>query len=419
MKTEDWLKLPKEVQDFIWDNFTDINDELVNKYGFNFDQIDYINSLEDKIILKIVSPLDLPKQLEYLPGAKNFNIRELALDLAIKAFSPLQFYIDNIDRLILRLGGKVPHVKPLKSEDNLVNSNVFPGHTVGTVKEMMSKYEDFKDLKLSSKKIVNEKGFLTAPTVDSWLKDYIHFAGASSRDSLSRAQYLSKAPNVMELNKDESESLRYFLVSYDDDAPMTFDYSDSILKISQAEKKKIGKKNADKPLDSTIAINEIERHIKELLENILPEDILMSEAENDVNKIRDILWQAIGIQDKDKVISCIGLMIKKRILDQTISEDSRFKNILKRFVGVKYGHSLEQAIGDETDKLMLRRLFLEMILSDKFRIPEDEMLIIAFYLSNIVSSSGQLVYFDKAYNKLRWREVQVLGNKFSWVYPIN
>lgn len=418
MKNDDLHKFPEHIQNFIFIDADLATIDISKKFALSVDQKNYIDDLEDDIFLKKINVLDLPNKLDKMPEAGKIDVRLLCLDLAYKIFWPLQELLENVDRLIIRLGGKVPHIKPLQS-DNQDNPNNFPGHATGTVKEMMSKYQDFKDLRLSSNKIKDKKRLLVSPTVDNWIKDYVHFVGASSHDSLNRAQYLSKDEDVLGLNSKEADSLRYFLLSYDDNVAVTFDYDNSILNVSEEEEaEKSETKTKDSDSGNNMAINNIERQIKELAENMLPEDIIMSEAENDINKVRDILWQSIGVQDKDKAISCLSLMIKRRALDQAILEDNRFKNILKRFVGVKYGHALEQSVSTETDKLLLRRLFLEMILSDKFRLPDEEMFITAFYLSNIVSGSGQLVYFDKTHKKLKWREVQTLGNKFSWVYPV-
>lgn len=101
-----------------------------------------------------------------------------------------------------------------------------------------------------------------------------------------------------------------------------------------------------------------------------------------------------------------------------IKEDNRFRNILKRFIGIKYGQNMERALAENMDQLIVRRLFLEMLLSEKLRLTEDELYVSIFYLTNIVPDSGQLIYLDKKDQKFKWRAVQVLGNQFAWVDKI-
>jgi len=139
----------------------------------------------------------------------------------------------------------------------------------------------------------------------------------------------------------------------------------------------------------------------------------LSEAGGELPKVRDVLWDSLAMGDKDKVTSCLKFLLEKKAFDLMLKEDNRFKNILKRFVGIRFGHNLENYIDQNPDILIVRRLFLEMIFSDKLRAPESEAALLAFYLTNIVAEAGQLVYLDEETSALKWRPVESLGNKIS------
>jgi hypothetical protein len=351
-----------------------------------------------------------------MPGQFKGDFRELALQMATEIFWPLQEYLGGVDRLILRLGAKVPRAVFLKKKTATVVDNQLPEVFQGKVRDLMEKYEEFKDLRLTPNKIVNEKGLMVNSSAQNWINNYIHFLGAGQHSSLERAVYLSKSPNVLELADKYKDSLRYLLLSYDEGTELYFNRSQGLLLIEEKpEGKDVSKETIDDKVDLDKFLPAFRNKLSTFQRQLLPSDMIMSEAQGEVNKVRDILWQAIGIGDRDKVLSCLELLVVKKSLDLMIKEDNRFRNILKRFIGIKYGQNMERALAENMDQLIVRRLFLEMLLSEKLRLTEDELYVSVFYLTNILPDSGQLVYLDKKDQKFKWRAVQVFGNQFAWV----
>lgn len=419
MNIKDFNNLPQEVQDFIWDVISDQNYELSDKYDFSFGQFEFINQIEDDIILKKKEVIDLPKYLKKMPGNFGGDFRELALIMATKIFWPLQGYLSNVDRLILRLGGKVPQPVALKKRSPVSEGNVLNDKFSGTVNELMKLSDEFKSLRLTANKISTKDGKSVSPSVENWINDYVHFLGAGQHSSLDRAKYLSKSSNAANLSDEYKESLRFLLLSYDEDAEVVFDKTDGLLRVgnrparsSDSDEEEDVKSNIDELLDA------FGNKLQKIQENLIGDDIILSEAGGDTNKIRDILWDALGIGDNDKVISCVRLLMIKRAFDNMILTDNRFKNILKRFIGIKYGQSMQRALDDNMDKLIIRRLFLEMLLADKLKLSEDNVYVTAFYLTNLVPNSGQVVYLDKKDRLFKWLEIQITANKFVWVNNI-
>lgn len=416
MKKEDWAQLPKELQDFIWDNMTEIHEELWQKYSFSFEQAEFVTILVDKVILQIISPLDIVKELEGFPQAKDFELRELALDLATKVFAPMKEYIDNVDRLILRLGGKIPKTKPLKRKSQSTDHE-FVDYAEGNIKNLLKQYKNLGEKRISSNKIINKEGRKISPNIDNWIKDYIHFLGAGHHTSLQRAMYLSKQENALKLSFEDRMNLRFLLVSYDEGTEYSFEKTKGLVKISEI--KKISQSNDlvdKKTIDTFFA--DLKNNIKDLEEKLIPGDYLLSEVDNDLHKVRNLLWDSIGLMDREKAISCIYLMLERKSFDNIIKEDSRFASILKRFLNIKYGKKLDNFVDKNIDKLMFRRLFLEMILADKLQFKDQESQLVAFYLSGVVDGSGQIVYLDKSDFKLKWREVQLVGENLAWLDDI-
>jgi hypothetical protein len=215
------------------------------------------------------------------------------------------------------------------------------------------------------------------------------------------------------------DSLRYLLLSYDEGVELYFNYSQGFLFIEeQPAKKSTDKEAISNKMDFDKFLGAFKNKLTTFQKQLLPSDMIISESQGDINKVRDILWQAIGISDKDKAISCLKLLVERKTLDLMIKEDNRFKNTLKRFIGIKYGQNMERSLAENIDQLIIRRLFLEMILSDKLRLSEEELYVTVFYLTNILPNSGQLIYLDEKDQKFKWRAVQVSGNKFAWVDKI-
>lgn len=411
-----WLEFPENIRMFIAVDVEELTENLVSKFSLSIKQKMYILDLLDDIFLKKTDVLSLANQLDNMPEAGKIDIRLLSLDVAYKILWPLQDFLGGVDKLILRLGGKVPREKTLKIKEENDKSNNFSDYAQGSVRELMNRYENFKELRLSAKKIINKDGRLVSATVDNWIEDYIHFLGADNHDSLKRARYLSKAPNPKSLSEKDRDSLMLFLISYDENVPYEFRLQDGILSIAEiSEKPKEQIEENKDAFDVAKFLDNFKAKLKNFGAQLIPSDIIMSEAENETNKVRDILWNAIGLGDSEKAISCLKVLLHRKALDLMIKEDKRFKNILKRFIGIRYGQATANYIDDNLDKLILRRLFLEMLFTEKIKVDKENIFVAAFYLNNLVPGAGQIIYLDKKEGQFRWREVQLSGNKFSWV----
>lgn len=411
MKPEEIQLLPEEIQDYIWSPAViDFNKKLGEDFFLNPLQKMFILELEDGVFQKKISVLDLPTRLEEMDSADKRDLRAIALEIATGLLWPIQDYLGNVDRLILRLGGKVPKAQHLSSLT--LQKKTFPSSAHGSVAQFMADYDDFADLRVSAKKIVNPEGHLVMPSLDNWIKDYIHYLGAGYHNSLQRAQYLSKSPNASSLSDVERESLRCFLLSYDDKLPIDIVNQDGVL---QAELHQEKKEETSKVIDIERSIMDLQSNISKLDQLLLPENFIMSEAKDDLYKVRDILWNAVAMSDKEKVLSCLKVLVTRKALDNLISEDTRFISILKRFIGVHYGSAVSLWFASNQDKLLSRRLFLELILVDKLRMSDSESAVAAFYLTSQWAQSGQVTYLDQQDGQLKWRNLQVLKNQLSWL----
>lgn len=402
-------QLPDEVKEIVFNSkITDINSAISKKFDLSLDQIVFIVDLQIPLFLKEVDVLNLPNKLKEIEDAENLDLRAIALELAIKILWPLQDYLGKVDRLILRLGGKVPRLKHLRK--TVLQHELFPENKTGIIKELLKKYEDFKDLRLSSKKIVDRNNKKITPSVDNWIKDYIHFSGASSHNSLERSKYFSKNKNILDLNKDEKTSVIEFILAYDKNSMVDIDNYSSILKISKHIKKKEVEEKEYIKIDDVI--ERLHQDILSIEKEILPSNYILSEIDNDTSKLGNLLWDSIGMGDTEKVLGCLKVLIEKKGIDRLIEEDNRFKSIFKRFIGIKYGNDVSYKFKYE-DKLINRRIFLEMILIDKLKNKKANFL--AYYLTNLIKGSGQVVYLDKSDGILKWRELQVISSNLVWV----
>lgn len=407
MAFNDFSELPEGVKNFIFGpEISQYNGEISDQFGLNRNQMYFILNLEEGLFLKKWSVLNLPNRLEEMERAEYYDLRAIALDLAYKILWPLQDFLGEVDRLILRLGAKVPRPQHLTSAE----SGSLPPVLGLPIREALDKYAGLKDLRLTNNKIVNKEGHLVSPTIDNWIKDYVHFLGAGQHGSLERAKYLSQNPNALSLQGEDLESLRYLFISYDDNLPVHIDTAGRVVRIREIKPKTAAVQTIKSPEEF---LEGLKRQLEILDKSLLSAEILLSEAGGQVIKLRDMLWQAVGFGDKDKAISCLKVLIDRRGLDQMLREDNRFKNILKRFVGIRYGYLVEQGWEQIPDAALRRRIFLEMILEDKLALG-PQVTAVAFYLTNIVPGDTPLVYFDESEARLRWRALQVNKNQLVW-----
>ncbi len=208
--------------------------------------------------------------------------------------------------------------------------------------------------------------------------------------------------------------MRCFLLSYDERRPIEVENKEGVIWATLPEDKK---ESADSSVavDIEQAVNNLTANLAKLDQLLLPENFVMSEAKGDIFKVRDILWEALGLGDKEKVLSCLKVLVVRKSLDSLISEDSRFKSILKRFITVRYGNNLVLWLDQNQDKLLSRRLFLAMILLDKLQMTETESAVAAFYLTSQWPQSGQVTFLDQQDGQLKWRNLQVIKNQLVWL----
>ncbi len=411
MRIKTLQELPEEVKDFVFSpDITEINTKIEDKFNLNNNQISFIVNLESALFLKDVFVLNLPTKLEGIENADKLDLRKIALEIAYKILWPLQDYLGKVDRLILRLGGKVPRLKHLRK--TVLQHKLFSDNDTDTIKNLLKKYEDFKDLRLSYKKIINKDNRKVIPSIDNWIKDYIHFLGGKDHDSLQRSKYLAKSKNILSLNKEEKNSMIEFLMSYDKDVIVDVESNNAVLKVSKHIRKEKETKKEEIKIDIDNVLEKLHQDLLDIEKIFLPSDYVLSEVDNDISKVGNVLWDAIGLDDSEKILACLKILIEKSSIDILMEEDKRFLSIFNRFITVRYGNDVVNNFNYK-DKLLNSRIFLEMILVDKLKSKKSS--IIAYYLTNLIKGSGQVVYLDEVEGILKWRELYTINNQLSFL----
>ncbi len=408
MSFQNLKKLDQGIQDAIFSEvFSSRHSLIFNTFFLNQQQINFIFDVEEKIWLKIISPLDLPRELEQMERAQYYDVRAIALELALNILWPLQEYLGEVDRLILRLGGKVPRLQSLKPA--ILDNKALPAQIKGAIQFLLEQYPDLKERRLSSAKILNKEERHVMPTLENWLFDYIHFLGAGYHDSLQRSQYLAKSPNILALSEKEKDNIRCFLLSYDEKVPLIVDSTDTILQLTLEQEETEVEKTHRIGLEEVIKKLGVDLEI--LKTKMLNDSLVLSEAANSLYKLRDVLWQSLAWQDAPKTLTCLKILIEKNALELLLQEDRRFQGLLRRFIDLRFGENIQWNI---QDKLLVRRLFFEMILNDKLQLVNTQVVLAAFYLTNLSKNSGQIVYLDKNTQALKWRELRVDNRQIVW-----
>lgn len=408
MSFQDLKNLAQNIQDIIFSDSFSIKHKLIfDEFYLNQNQANFILDLEEKIWLKKIDVLNLPQELKQMERAEYYDLRALALELALKIFWPLQDYLKNVDRLILRLGGKVPALSHLPSAESEGPGS--PDHFLGSIKSFLAQYPHLNSAYLSPHKIINQLGQKVSPTVENWLKNYFHFLGAAHHDSLQRAQFLAKEPNILALDNLAKENLRYFFTSYDEDLVLDISLEDNFLYFKVQDK-------LEQKIEQAISVEDLlkilQTKLNELQATFVDEKLLSAEAGTSLYKLRDILWQALSLQDIEKTLGILKVLVQRKALDLLLDEDKRFVGLLKRFVSIKFG---DLAMWPSQDKLIRLRLFMELILADKLRLDNQRATLLAYYFANLYAKNSQIVYLDLATKMFKWRELELNNKQLVWI----
>lgn len=410
MSFQDLKNLEQNIQDIIFsENFSNQHKLIFDEFYLNQKQANFILDLEEKVWLQKIGVLNFPQELNQMERAEYYDLRALALELALKIFWPLQDYLKDVDRLILRLGGKVPLPVHLQVTSEVQENNAqMLKHFFGPMKVLLEQHEILNEALLTPHKIINQLGQKVAPSVANWLKNYFHFLGAAYHDSLQRAQFLAKEPNVLALNNQEKENLRYFFTSYDEGLELEVDYEDNFLSLKTREANNV---QVAEVISTEELLKIFQEKLSEIKASFVGEKLLSDEAGTSLYKLRDVFWQALSLQDIEKTLGILKVLISKKALDLLLDEDKRFAGVLKRFVGIKFG---EVASWPTTDKLIRLRLFLELILVDKLRLDSMKAGLLAYYFSNLSNENSQIVYLDIKARVFKWRELELNNKQIVW-----
>lgn len=410
MSFQDLQNLDRSIQDIIFsEEITDKHLQIADQFALNQNQLDFILDLEEKVWIKNLEVLNFPQELNQMERAEDYDLRALALELALKIFWPLQDYLKDVDRLILRLGGKVPLPVHLQASTNNQDQDItLPNNFFGPVRVLLEQNEILNGAFLTEHKIINQLGQKVSPTVENWLKNYFHFLGAAYHNSLQRAQFLAKEPNVLSLNNEEKENLRYFLTSYDEGLDLEVNYENNFLTFRTREENNT---QVAEVVSTEGLLKIFQEKLSELKASFVSEKLLSDEAGTSLYKLRDIFWQALSLQDTEKTLGILQTLLNKKALDLLLDEDKRFAGVLKRFVSIKFG---EQAVWPSADKLIRLRLFLELILVDKLRLDDMRTGILAYYFSNLSNPNNQIVYLDLKAKIFKWRALELNNKQIVW-----
>lgn len=418
MNTSEILhRLSDDIKTAIYDEKnSDINSEIASKFELSSDQLRKIFPILLKIFSKELSVLDFPAEVSKL-NFPNVDLRALSLEFALKRLWPLQQYLGDVDRLILRLGGQVPSTVPQLSshsvspEAELIDEQHDDNALIQPVKEFMSANVGNKDSFLTQNYIADENGRPVEPTLENWLKDYLHFAGAEASDNLIRSQYLVRSENAKRLSQQEKDNVLNFLASYMESRPMRLTLTDNFLTIAE-----VGEASPAVQLgqvaDTEELIQQYHQYVSRLdLQLDRLRDGLMVESGGEASRLADLLWNAIGLSEHERALVTLVLLAEKQYLPELLRTDQRYIGILRRYVNVRFGDRAK-AVWQADWSAVNWTLFLQLLLQDKIQLQSAESAMAGEYLSQVMQLPTPPVYIDAAAGQWRWREVRYNDKRF-------
>lgn len=397
-----------------------VNDELASTFQLSDEQMSYVIRTYLEIVLGDRSATEIQAHLEKMPDASRIDIASLSLQIAIRKLWPIQEYLKNVDVLIRRLGGQVPEPIPLpKMAATDEEGTTTTEWEQGTAREMLLKNRQYNEFYLTQKPIRDAEGRLKAPSVANWVADYLHVMGAEGSDTLKRSQYLAKSKNAAQLNEPEKKNILNFLASYDSDTPMHWRVAEGnyiLVEVELPDEEKMSRRE----LQATQQMSELLAYYADIQRNYERQfteqrAALEAEAGEDSKKLADIMWDALGMQNTERLLAALNLLIERHSLWDVLKTDQRYKGIVSRYIDAHYGTEARNFWnGDITTAIGLAFLW-RIMFSDKLAMEEGRAAIVADYFSKKLGQKISPMYLDLQSGKFIFRGIAYKDRQLSFV----
>ncbi|MFH0873521.1 MAG: hypothetical protein V1846_01625 [Candidatus Komeilibacteria bacterium] len=402
-------QLPEEVQDLIFtEAAVDANIAIAADFKLTLKQLQAVLTVLAAVFTGNTVPVDLPAALAKLPLA-GIDVRALALALAERRLWPLHHYLPGVDSLIERLGGKVPAEVAAPASAALSGQN-----QQLTARDFLDQKSEHRYALLTHRPLLDAAGQAVDPTIENWLKDFLRLMGPVMNDGLARSQYLVRSLNVRKLSNEETENLLNFLICYGDGTAARFHLEGTELTV----KPLAAENTPDRPKQPTQAVVDIAeiastyRDYVQNLQTIIANKAAGIEVEiaGQSRRLADILWNGLGLEDKDRIITALVLLAQKKMLVEVIASDLRINGIVRRSIGVRFGEQAKHRWQPD-GSLASVILFLQLVLQEKLHFSSVQTAMIGQYISQLAGLDSA-AYIDMMRGEFRLREVIFSGSAF-------
>ena len=402
--------LPEGFKDLIFnEGSVEINDSIARDFDLSGSSLRLILGVLLTIYTGEQKVIDLPAALSKL-DLGSVDIRALTLAIATRKLWSMRQYLPGVDTLIQRLGGQLPQ----GSMSQPVAEAMSDGAIVATAEEFLKQQGDNRGLWLTSKPLDMGQGPVEDPTIDNWLKDFLRAMGPSMRDGLARSQYLIRSVNVKNLPSEEKANVLNFISSYGEGTLARFSIDGRRVTVRSGSVEAVADQ-PKQPSTSTVDVSRITDQYRAYGQDLMSRiSASMSGIEieigDQVGRLADIIWEALGVEDKDRVIASLLLAARRKQLGTFISSDLRFIGIIRRFISVRFGEQAK-SLWQPDSTLVSAVLFFQLILQDKLRYSPAETAMLA---DLICSEAGweQAAYIDMTRAEFRLREVRLVAKRF-------
>lgn len=413
------LSLPASVRmALIADSVLQANGAIRRDFLLTDEQFDYLLfGILDVIVRKLVV-LDFPNHLARIPGSQSIDIRALALRVAVDRLWPLQEYLGSVDILISRLGGRIPPAQPLPKLAEEEEPRQRDTWTAGSAKEVLQRYKNYSELYMTQKPIRDADGRLKVPSVGNWLADYLHTMGVEGASTLKRSQYIARSSNAQNLNDAEKRNLLNFLVSYESGIVMYWRIAEEQFLLIEPEPPRALPGGAQAPTTEQMSdllsyFTTIQSNHERLFEE--KKEGLKLEIGDNPRKLADIAWDALGMQDADRLLSSFYLLIENHALADVLKTDQRYRGIVARYIGVRYGTEAKTFWNGDLSNAVMMALLWKIMLIDKLELDEGRAAIVSHMLTQKMGVRASPMYLDLKSGKFLFREIAYKDRSFSFV----
>ena len=259
MQIEILDRIRKKAPGFVWDglNEDDATEAIIKireTYKFDQDYVDMITDIIGLLVLKDIKIEDLFSSVKKELDIDDKIANEITLIILTEILYAIKDYFPGIEDEILKLGGKIPKIKPKKMggqmlkrekemeemerrkeeeekrrmEDTIIEE---------PIQDLIKKFPEVGEQQIGLQKsiIIETMPIPMKPLIKYWMSDYLEKMGHFEHSNIDRVKYVYHDKNTRKMNNEERRQLNLILKSLDEGIALAYSTRTKKIDFSKTE----------------------------------------------------------------------------------------------------------------------------------------------------------------------------------------